>query len=148
MKYGRNRVGRLASGVPRRWRVAAYVCVSASAVFMLFAFNPATSKLFPPCPFRALTGLNCPGCGTLRALHQLLHGNLRAAFRLNPLMLVSLAWVAYAFAARALAATGRPLLPEMNFRGGWYWFYAALVVAFWVFRNTPYYPLACFARLF
>jgi hypothetical protein len=35
-----------------------------------------------------LTGLHCPGCGTLRCLHALLHGDLRqaAAFNIAPLL--------------------------------------------------------------
>ena len=26
------------------------------------------------CPFKAMTGLDCPGCGATRAIHQLLNG--------------------------------------------------------------------------
>ncbi|MEW5722540.1 MAG: DUF2752 domain-containing protein, partial [Thermodesulfobacteriota bacterium] len=44
----------------------------------LYLVNPAVSALYPPCPFHALTGLYCPGCGTLRGLNQLLHGHLLA----------------------------------------------------------------------
>lgn len=36
------------------------------------------------CPFRALTGLPCPGCGMTRAWISLLHGDLSAAFRFHP----------------------------------------------------------------
>jgi len=34
----------------------------------------------------ALTGLDCPTCGALRATHLLLHGQLRAAFAMNPFL--------------------------------------------------------------
>ena len=44
---------------------------------------------------RYVTGLLCPGCGTLRGLHQLLHGHLAAAFRLNPVMVLSLPLLGY-----------------------------------------------------
>jgi hypothetical protein len=57
--------------------------VAAGAV--LFAFDPATTAWFPGCPFRAVTGWNCPGCGSLRALHALLHLDLVAALRANPM---------------------------------------------------------------
>lgn len=59
-------------------------------VVVLFLYDPATTGRFPPCPLFALTGVKCPGCGSLRAVHQLLHGNLRAAFLLNPLMILSI----------------------------------------------------------
>jgi hypothetical protein len=29
--------------------------------------------VFPVCPFKALTGWNCPGCGGLRMTHDVLH---------------------------------------------------------------------------
>jgi len=57
------------------------------------SFDPA-SHPFPPCPFRRLTGFSCPGCGSQRAIHQLLHGDILAAFRYNPMLLPGLAYVA------------------------------------------------------
>jgi hypothetical protein len=35
------------------------------------------------CPFNALTGLYCPGCGGLRAVNDLTHGHLGAALSSN-----------------------------------------------------------------
>jgi hypothetical protein len=124
MKHVGEREKRPTRGGAWRWRAALYACVPAAAALVLYTFDPATPGLFPPCPFPALTGLNCPGCGTLRGLHQLMHGNLAAAFRLNPLMVVTLPPVAYAAASRSLADAGRPMLPRPNFSAGWYWFYA------------------------
>ena len=37
-----------------------------------------------------LTGLACPGCGSLRALHQLTHGHFGEALRLNPMLVMAL----------------------------------------------------------
>ncbi|MDQ2635751.1 MAG: DUF2752 domain-containing protein [Actinomycetota bacterium] len=45
---------------------------------------------FPACPFKALTGLDCPGCGGLRMMHDLLHGDLAAAVVDNVVLLVGL----------------------------------------------------------
>lgn len=58
--------------------------------FILFFFNPETVSFYPRCPFYALTGLKCPGCGTLRGIHALLHFRFVDAFRFNPLMVVSI----------------------------------------------------------
>ena len=53
--------------------------------------------VFLPCPFKALTGWNCPACGGLRMTHDLLHGDLAAAFVDNAFVLIGLplllAWV-------------------------------------------------------
>jgi hypothetical protein len=46
--------------------------------------------LFPACPFKALTGLDCPGCGGLRMTHDVLHGDLAAAAADNIFLLVGL----------------------------------------------------------
>ncbi|MGV0718488.1 DUF2752 domain-containing protein [Mycolicibacterium sp. XJ662] len=49
-----------------------------------------TNFFFPACPFKALTGLDCPGCGGLRMTHDLLHGDLAAAAADNVFLLVGL----------------------------------------------------------
>ena len=57
---------------------------------LLFLFEPGRTRLFPPCPFRLSTGLYCPGCGTMRAIHHLLDGNIVGAMSMNPLMVLAL----------------------------------------------------------
>jgi len=52
----------------------------------LYLFDPATGNYYPACPVHQLTGLQCPGCGGLRAMHQLMHGNFGLAWGLNPLV--------------------------------------------------------------
>jgi hypothetical protein len=37
----------------------------------------------PRCLFRSLTGFQCPGCGSQRFLHALLHGNVAEAVSYN-----------------------------------------------------------------
>ena len=67
----------------------------AGAVYV-FSFEPGKTGFFPLCPFRLLTGLTCPGCGSTRAMHQLLHGHIQAAFMLNPLFVIALPFLFYA----------------------------------------------------
>jgi len=59
---------------------------SAAALLVLFWFAPENYAFYPRCLFHTLTGLQCPGCGGLRAAHRLLHGDLAGAFRLNPFL--------------------------------------------------------------
>jgi len=126
--------------VPGRWTVAAATVAGAAAVAALFFLDPAHGGIYPPCPFRALTGYLCPGCGTLRGLHQLLHGHFAAAFRLNPLSMSTLPFVGYATARSLLeAVTGRPL-PRDFIRPFVIWALLAAILAFWVLRNTPLSP--------
>ncbi|WP_225974845.1 DUF2752 domain-containing protein [Arachidicoccus ginsenosidivorans] len=55
------------------------------------------SSWFPKCPFRSLTGLQCPGCGSQRAIHDLLNLDILGAFRENALMVVSIPYIVTAF---------------------------------------------------
>src|SRR4051812_13214352 len=71
---------------PWRWIVIVAALSGAAAVTILFAFDPSQNGFYPRCALHALTGLDCPGCGGLRAAHQMLHGNFREAFKLNPLL--------------------------------------------------------------
>jgi uncharacterized membrane protein HdeD (DUF308 family) len=57
---------------------------------VLFFFDPATAGFYPPCLFKTFLGTQCPGCGSLRAAHQLLHGNFKEAWMLNRPLLIAL----------------------------------------------------------
>src|ERR1700743_3243391 len=48
-----------------------------------FLYNPVKYRFFPKCPFYSLTGFACPGCGSQRAIYNLLHGNILKAIRFN-----------------------------------------------------------------
>ncbi len=61
-----------------------------AAAVVLYVFDPETAGFYPVCSLHQLTGLQCPGCGSLRALHQLTHGNIAAAWRFNPLLVAVL----------------------------------------------------------
>ena len=120
---------------------AAWLTLLAGAIFLFF-FNPASpsNQFFPKCPFRLLTGLQCPGCGSTRAFFQLLHLHPIAAFKLNPLMILTLPFIVYGFLGYTKSAvTGKPhrrvFIPSM-----YLWGWLTVMVFFWIFRNTPWYP--------
>jgi hypothetical protein len=100
--------------------LAALFAAVTLARVMLRLFDPATSGLFPPCPLRYLTGWYCPGCGSLRAIHQLLHGSLRAAWAMNPLTVVLLPFLTYGLASSALFEVRGRALPQPFLRAAGY----------------------------
>ena len=106
----------------------------------LYLFEPGKTGFFPPCLFRALTGLTCPGCGSTRAMHQSVHGHFAAAFMLNPLFLLAIPFLLYALIRYSLGVM-RGEVPRSNQLPASY-IYAlfVIVVSFWIFRNTPFYP--------
>ncbi len=114
----------------------------ASVTIFLFLFNPASpsNQFFPRCPFRLLTGWQCPGCGTTRACYQLLHLHPVVAFKLNPLMVLTLPFIVYGFLGFTRSAiTGQPQR-RVFIPSTYLWAWLALIVFFWIFRNTPWYP--------
>lgn len=59
--------------------------------------NPSRPGRLPtvPCPFHALTGLWCPGCGMTRAMHDVFTGHPLSALGTNllwPLLVVVVGW--------------------------------------------------------
>ena len=55
-----------------------------------YMFDPSDSVFFPKCVFRVVTGWECPGCGSQRAIHALLHGDLGKAWSHNAGLLVAI----------------------------------------------------------
>jgi len=69
---------------------------AAGAGFLyLYFVDPSTSHLAPSCLFTALFGVHCPGCGSLRALHALAHGDLNAALAFNAPLVIALLVAAF-----------------------------------------------------
>ena len=92
--------------------MALVLAAGALGAAALAPFAPWLAPLLPACPFHALTGLPCPGCGTTRAALALARGDVFSAFGWNPL---AAAAIVLGGAACLLApwwvAAGRPL-PE------------------------------------
>jgi Protein of unknown function (DUF2752) len=124
----------------RRSTVIAIWSVLLTGAAYLFVFEPGKTGFFPVCVFRFLTGYQCPGCGSTRAMHQLLHGHLLAAFMLNPFFLLALPFLLNAL-IRYSVVVMRGGVPRQNTVPAPY-IYALffVVLSFWIFRNTAFYP--------
>lgn len=73
--------------------------VAAGACAVVWVADPTTpGGILPTCPTKALLGIDCPGCGTLRTIYSLLHGDVMSALRFNALAVVALAFLLVAFA--------------------------------------------------
>jgi hypothetical protein len=102
--------------------------------------NPELPGHYPSCPFHAITGCWCPGCGSLRAIHDLLSGHLLAAVDRNalavlvlPVALIAGLWV---------VLLDRPPRALPRHAGRWV---LALLAAWTVARNLPVWPLSLLA---
>ena len=131
-------------GSPRCQVIAALLVAVAGAV-TLYAVAPGGDSYYPRCLLYVTTGWYCPGCGSLRAFHALLHGRFAEAVDLNAwTMLVLPFGIAYCarqfytavrydryWTSRAVTAVAFVLL--------------AAGLAFGVARNLPVHALAWLA---
>lgn len=125
--------------------VAAILIAITAGMVALRVFDPATSGFFPPCPFRALTGWYCPGCGSLRAVHQLLRGNLRQALAFNPFAVAVLPFLTYGTASYMVFQLRGKYLPRLFLPAFWIRALCAAIIAFGILRNFHVYPLSLLA---
>jgi len=110
------------------------LCFLAGVAVLLYFFNPVTSGFFPKCPSHLLTGLHCPGCGTTRCIHSLVHGEFILALRYNFLTVLALPLL-------VLMA----IFPEKFSSSKFAFALLIVIVAFTVFRNIPCYPFTLLA---
>lgn len=106
-------------------------------IALVAVVDPHEPGRYPPCPWHALTGLWCPGCGGLRAMHDLATGNPLAAVGSNALAValipvVALLWWGW-LRQRWRAGTGGP--PTLSLRATLA--LAAVALIFTVVRNLP-----------
>ncbi len=117
-----------------------FVVLATTGAVLLRLFDPAHSLLFPPCPLRYFTGLYCPGCGSLRAMHALLHGELRQAFAMNSLTVILLPFLGCGLVSEVSSRLwGRPLVMT-RLPAEWIRALFAVIVLFGVARNLPFHP--------
>lgn len=88
----------------------------------------------PKCPFRLLTGWQCPACGNQRALHALLHARWADAFAFNPFLILSLPYLVLLVVA-ALLRPRRPRLYAAVAHHRVVMTYVALICLWWLARN-------------
>ena len=72
---------------PYVWGIILLMVMGVAGIY--FVFDPSSSGWFPKCAVYQLTGYKCPGCGSQRMLHALLHGDLVSAFRYNAFLFLA-----------------------------------------------------------
>ena len=102
---------------------------------LLYRFSPQEYSFYPRCPFYAVTGHLCPGCGATRAIAELVHGHVAAALHLNAAVTLLVPVLLWYFASMYWTAVREdriecPQVPEWSWRAA-----LALILLFAVVRN-------------
>jgi hypothetical protein len=136
------RTGPAATMIRRTWVAPVALTIAALASCAYVAThdpnNPAT--LMPKCPTKLLTGLDCPLCGGLRMVHNVIVGHWSSAVHDNLVLLLSLPLVLVVWVRWLVAGvTGREFAFSLSKR----WTYGLLIIAgVWaIVRNLPGWPL-------
>ncbi|MEZ0051555.1 hypothetical protein ABIA30_002563 [Mycobacterium sp. MAA66] len=119
----------------------AVAVAAGSACCLVWAGNPTVpGGPIPVCPTKALFGIDCPGCGSLRMLYSVMHGDVPTALKYNAVGLVALVLLVWAYGAWAYGRiAGRRVRSWQQHR----WAAASVlaVVCVWsVIRNLPIAP--------
>ncbi|MDZ7884351.1 MAG: DUF2752 domain-containing protein [Mycobacterium sp.] len=122
------------SATARAGLIGAGVAAAGALAYIGLADPHRPGFLFPGCPFKALTGLDCPACGGLRMTHDLLNGDLAAAVVDNVFLLVALPALAVWLVVRwRRGLTLMPMAATVTV--------VVAAVAWTVVRNWPGFPL-------
>ncbi len=109
----------------------------------LYVFwNPTETNLFPSCPVYAATGIYCPGCGSQRAAHKILNGNIIEGVRHN-YMIVLLAMVllyqGFVYVMNDMLGKN---IPNLLHKSKVTFSILIIVILFWVLRNIDLFPFS------
>ncbi|MDQ3101421.1 MAG: DUF2752 domain-containing protein, partial [Bacteroidota bacterium] len=119
---------------PGRFEMLLFIC-AAIAIAFLYLFDPETSSGFLSCPFRQITGYLCSGCGSQRALHDLLHGRINEAFQHNAALVISFPLLAIQWITSRIVPADRDPIRSNVVVFGW----LILIIGWGVFRNLHHF---------
>lgn len=114
-------------------------------LWIYFQINPAKQSFFPKCPFHSLTGLHCPGCGSQRALHDFLHGNILEGFKHNFLIGLGILVLLYKVFLLIRAKYNPSKNSNLLYHSKTPWIILTIISAFWILRNIPFEPFSYLA---
>ena len=114
-------------------------------LWVFIKFNPADNSWFPKCPFYVTTSLYCPGCGSQRAIHAILHGNFSKALGHNILILVPPFILVYDGIIKMINHYFDKSLKNWLHSSRITFSILIMVLLFWILRNIDYYPFTILA---
>lgn len=113
--------------------------------YLYFRYDPINNLLFPKCPLLQTTGIYCPGCGSQRATHALLHFDLINVFKINLLFLPTILLVMYHVGIQIINKILNTHYTSILDHSKAPVVTLVVVILFWILRNLPYFPFSYLA---
>jgi len=109
----------------------------------LYVFwNPTETSIFPSCPVYAATGIYCPGCGSQRAAHKILNGNIIEGVRHNYMIVLLAMVLLYQGFVYVMNDMLGKKIPNLLHKSKVTFSILIIVVLFWVLRNIDLFPFS------
>ncbi len=129
----------------KRLLIALSLLVLGVIMVFYFNYNPSDYNLFPKCPFYTMTGLYCPGCGSQRAIHQILHGHILKGLSHNFLIILLIFVLSCDAIILLMNSILKRKLKNILHKPIITYLILALVILFWFLRNIDLYPFSILA---
>lgn len=110
------------------------IIMAVALAIAYYLFDPLEVRWMPRCIWKVATGTDCPGCGSQRMAHALMHGDIAGAWNANAYALCMIPLIGFMLALEL----NREKYPNMYRRvhSPWViWALAASVVLWWIVRN-------------
>lgn len=118
-----------------KWSIAIILLTILAILYK--TYNPNGNIYFPKCPFRELTGLKCPGCGSQRAIYYLLNFDILNAIKENVILVLSIPYILTGLVFDTLKKPNENVLKwrKVLFGQKAIFLILTIIIAFWILRN-------------
>ena len=127
------------------WVKVVLLILGAVFIVIYTLFDPSEVGIFPKCPLFATTGIYCPGCGSQRAVHSFLHGDIVAGLKHNWLIALLVVILSYMLIIEIALRFFNYRIHNLLHKSSVTKSILILVLLFWILRNIPLYPFSMLA---
>lgn len=120
--------------------ILSIVIILLGVLSLYFFWNPSEHNIFPKCPFYSYTGIYCAGCGSQRAIHQIMNGHIITGIRHNYLLIIVFIVLSYKAILFILNKVYNKSYFDIFHKPVATKIILAIVLLFWILRNIRFFP--------
>ncbi|WP_312556170.1 DUF2752 domain-containing protein [Empedobacter brevis] len=123
-------------------KLCSILFLSGAFIYYFFLNNPSEKgTVFLRCPSNLFFGINCPGCGSQRAIHHLLHFEFIEALQYNALLIIAFPFLMYITLIWLYNFIfEKEIRIKLFYKNRFVWTLFFIVIVYGIIRNIPIYP--------